>query len=76
MDQPHSFIAWICPKLKPYMNSDNDFIYFEGDEVKDLFFIKQGQCGFVLPKHGNLSYIDIKEGQMFGIIDVVHSMLK
>ena len=27
------FIAWICPILKPAMNLDNQYIYFEGDDV-------------------------------------------
>ena len=37
--------------------------------------MKQGECGFVLVCNGNLKYIDISEGNFFGIIDIVGSML-
>jgi hypothetical protein len=49
-DQSQSFIAWICPLLKPQINEVGDFLYFEGDEITGIFFIENGECGFVLPK--------------------------
>ena len=35
-----------------------------------MFFLKQGQCDFVLPNFDNTAYIKIKEGQYFGMEDI------
>lgn len=70
-----SFLAWICPLLKPEIISPLDYVYFEGDNVTCMYFLKHGECGFVLPRHSNIKYIEIKSGNFFGIIDIVGSML-
>ena len=41
-----------------------------------MFILKNGECSYVLPKHNDLSYINVKEGQYFGILDVVGSCVK
>jgi CRP-like cAMP-binding protein len=58
------------------LNPENSYIFFEGDEVKNIWFLMKGECGFVLPNHGNLKYIDIASGQYFGVIDIVGSCMK
>ena len=40
-----------------------------------MYFMKDGNCGLVLPRHSNIKYIDIQSGNYFGIIDIVGSML-
>jgi CRP-like cAMP-binding protein len=55
-----SFLAWICPILIPEVVSQLDYVYFEGDEIKSIYFIKSGECGFVLPRYSNIKYIDIE----------------
>lgn len=40
-----------------------------------MYFMKDGNCGMVLPRHSNIKYIDIRPGNFFGIIDIVGSML-
>ena len=70
-----AFLAWICPVLKPEVIQENDYIYFEGDGVTCMYFMKDGNCGMVLPRHSNIKYIEIKSGNYFGIIDIVGSML-
>jgi hypothetical protein len=70
-----SFIAWICPILKPYLNLENEFIYFEGDDVTQIYFLLNGECGFVLPKHKNVKYINFNQGIHFGIVDIIGSVL-
>ena len=74
--QSKSFITWICPHLKPYLNPENSYIFFEGDAVCNILFLMKGECGFVLPNHGNLKYIDIAHGQYFGVLDIVGSCMK
>mmetsp|Transcript_36132 Transcript_36132/g.55484 ORF Transcript_36132/g.55484 Transcript_36132/m.55484 type:complete len:216 (+) Transcript_36132:708-1355(+) len=69
-----SFIAWACPLLKPFLNPENQYIYFEGDDITCMYFLKGGNCGFVLPKHRNIKYIDIHVGGYFGLIDIVGSI--
>jgi len=36
--------------------------------------MQRGSCGFALPKHQNLKYININIGMHFGIIDIVASL--
>lgn len=74
-DKSMSYIAWICPLLKPYYLQNNEYLYFEGDEILSIFFLKNGNCGFVLPKYENVKYIDIKIGSNFGIEDIVGSII-
>lgn len=71
-----SFLAWICPLLKAQYVPENEYIYFEGDQVEGIFFIKQGEISFVLPKHSNTRYIELKDGHHFGINDIVGSILQ
>jgi CRP-like cAMP-binding protein len=71
-----SFIAWICPLLKPQYLENNEYLYFEGDEILSIFFLKSGNCGFVIPKYENVKYINISKGDNFGIEDIVGSIIK
>lgn len=70
-----SFIAWICPLLRPCLNLENQYIFFEGDDVPQIYFLMNGECGFVLPKHENTKYIDMTIGAHFGVTDIVGSVL-
>ena len=31
--QPASFVAWICPLLKPMIKLENQYVFFEGDNI-------------------------------------------
>ena len=75
-DKTMSFIAWICPLLKTYLLSPNEYVYFEGDEIMNLQFMKDGSCGFVLPKYNNTKYINVSIGCEFGVEDIIGSILK
>ena len=65
------FISWICPLLKPSIMSESEYVYFEGDNIGCIYFIKEGNCGFVLPSHSNAKYIDIGKGSHFGVHDII-----
>ena len=52
-NKPDSFLAWICPLLKQFKIHENETIFYEGDEASCIYFLKEGSCGFVLPKHSN-----------------------
>ena len=52
------------------------YIFFEGDYVDCIHFIKKGSCNMVLPKHDNIKYVHIDIGHMFGVADIIGSALK
>ena len=62
--------------LKPFVATEKEHIFFEGDEIVGMYFLKEGSLGFVLPKHKNTEYIEIGEGNYFGAIDIVGSILQ
>ena len=70
-----AFIAWICPLLKSHIFPDNSYIYFEGDDVNNIYWLSKGKAGFVLPKYKNTVYIEISIGSIFGTVDIVASIL-
>ena len=72
-DKSNSFISWLCPLLKPSPYQQNEFLYKEGDEVTNVFFLIKGYASFVLQTYQNCKYINIDIGDHFGIIDIVGS---
>ena len=50
---------------------ESEYVYFEGDNIGCIYFIKEGNCGFVLPSHSNAKYIDIGKGSHFGVHDII-----
>jgi len=75
-DKSMSLIAWLCPLLKTYMATPDEYIYYEGDEIINIYFMKKGRCGFVLPKYENTKYININDGCDFGTEDIIACILK
>lgn len=69
-----AFITWVCPRLKPTLILEDSMIYSEGDLVKSIYFLQEGDCGCVLPPdYHNLKYVNIKIGDYFGIVDIIGS---
>jgi CRP-like cAMP-binding protein len=68
-----SFISWICPLLKPYSLCQEEYIFQEGDEVHNIYFLIKGSASFVLPKYDNCRYINLQVGDLFGQIDIIGS---
>jgi hypothetical protein len=52
---------------------EGEHIYFEGDQMLGINFLVSGMASYVLPSFRNTSYIQIHEGQTFGIIDITSS---
>ena len=63
----------MCPLLKPRYFGFNQYIYYEGDDIKNVHFIMNGMAGFVLPFFKNVAYIEIEEGDHFGVMDIIGS---
>ena len=54
-----SFISWICPMLKMNVVTPKEYVFYEGDEIQKIFFLRSGLCHYVLPKYQNSKYITI-----------------
>ena len=70
------FIAWICPLLQPYVIQEKEYIFYQGDEILSMFFMKEGSCGFVLPNFKNIKYVNINIGCDFGMECIVNGIMK
>jgi CRP-like cAMP-binding protein len=69
--QSDSFIGWICPLLKQVFIPIEQYIYYETDQITEIYFLTKGNAGFVLPFKQNIVYIEIEKGDHFGEIDFV-----
>ena len=70
-----SFIAWICPLFKPQVITNYQYIFFEGDDIPNIYFLQKGSAGMVLPKHDNTKFVNITKGNQFGVVDIIGSIL-
>lgn len=75
LNRPVSFIAWICPLLKPLVKLKEQYIFFEGDDISCIYFMQNGIAGYVLPRHENLMYIKLTQGLHFGVSCIVGSFM-
>lgn len=74
-DKDLRFITWICPILKTRVAAPNEYIFYEGDQVTRVYFVKSGACNYVLPKYANVAFIKILSDSMFGFFDIVATLL-
>ena len=44
--------------------------------MNQIYFLKSGDCGYVLPKYRNLKYIAVSNGQYFGVLDIVSTCIR
>ncbi|CDW86372.1 cation channel family protein [Stylonychia lemnae] len=70
--QDKNFIVWVCPLLRPYLVTEQDYIFKEGDDIKEIYFLEKGVAGYVIPRFNNIVYIQIEKGDHFGHIDLVY----
>lgn len=65
-----SFIVWISKHIRPMHVDEEDFIYKEGEEILEIYFLVKGQAGYVLPRFDNKMYFEITQGSIFGHVDL------
>ena len=58
------------------MTGPNEVIYYEGDALEHVLFVKSGACNYVLPMYANTPYIEIVNHTCFGLIDIVLALLE
>lgn len=61
-DKDKSFIAWISTLIKPISQEDQDYIYKEGEDVTEIYFLVKGSAGYVLPRLDNRVFLELKAG--------------
>lgn len=50
-------------------------MFFEKDEINCIYFFKDGEVGYVLPRHQNFVYLELEKGVMFGVSCIVASFI-
>ena len=70
------FITWICPLMKPNYYEHFAYLFHNGDDIKEMYFLTKGLVQMVIPKFDNVCYIEINPSNHFGLIDFVGSARK
>ena len=65
-----SFIAWITKVIVPLNVHNEEYIYKEGEEIDEIYFLVKGDASYVLPRFDNDPYMDVKTGEHFGHIEL------
>jgi hypothetical protein len=58
-NQDKNFIAWIAKLIRPLKIDDQEYIYKEGEEVVEMYFVVKGVAAYVLPRLGNIVFKEI-----------------
>lgn len=69
--QSKSFVSWICPLLKTTIAPPREYVFYEGDQIEQIYFVVKSSCSYVLPKYTNQPFLKIANGTMFGVIDII-----
>ena len=75
-DKSLQFITALCPLMRADEYAEDEYLFRDGDQVEQFFFMKSGGAQFTLPEWDNLPYINIAKYNHFGFIDLVASSLK
>lgn len=62
--------------MKPGFYSPHEYLFLNGDDVSNMYFLVSGNAKFVLPRFENKPYIALNPGNHFGLIDIVGSSQK
>ena len=75
-DKPPAFLAWVSQNILQEIRTEEEYLYYEGDQANGIYVLVQGSCGHVLPKYDSVKYINIDEGSLFGVSDIFFHLLK
>ncbi len=50
----------------------DDFLFVENDEIEHICFLFKGAAGYVVQLQQNIVYLEVNEGDEFGIFDISH----
>ena len=69
-DKETNFLSWVSTIIKTINFEEKDYIYKEGEEASEIYFIKKGRICKVLPRFNNKLYKKYTSGMHFGHIDL------
>jgi len=47
----------MCPLMRPMMYNTHAYLFMNGDDITEMFFLNGGEAGLVLPRFKNVKYI-------------------
>ena len=50
-----------------------EYIYYEGDSIDSIFFMRNGSANYILPQYNNEPFCKIIEHTCFGVVDIIGS---
>lgn len=72
-DKDAKFVIWICPLLKPEVFDRDQYIYREEELITGIYFLIGGNVKLVLQKYNDSPFINVNEGYLFGMLDIIGS---
>lgn len=66
-----SFVAWVSTVIHPLNIQENEYIFKEGEDIIEMYFLASGEAAYVLPRFDNMDYKIIKKGKHFGHLDLL-----
>ena len=46
--KPKQFLAWLCPKLKPQLVQQDQYVFVDNEPIEGIYFLVKGAAGYVL----------------------------
>ena len=72
---PASLYAWMTSNLRSRLRESGSYVYQDGDQIHNIYFLTKGFVGFALPRKGCF-YAVIEPGDTFGVVDITHNIDK
>jgi len=69
-NQKRPFMAWIGSVIRPINVQESDYIFKEGEQIVEIYFLSTGKAGFALQRFNNDIYLEIEHGGHFGHADL------
>lgn len=71
-----NFLAWMCMHLKRDLVAEENDVFHENDLCREIYFLMEGDVYFILSaKQDKFKYIQVDEGEYFGMIDIFSSLV-
>ena len=64
------FIAWIGTVLRSQSVQEEEYIFKEKESIIEMYFLVKGKAAFVLMTYENKDYIEVRQGEQFGHVDL------
>ena len=72
---PASLYAWMTNNLRSRFRESGSYVYQDGDQIHNIYFLTKGVVGYALPRKGCF-YAVIEPGDTFGVVDITHNIDK